>query len=146
MVLIRLAALLTAYLAALGPTTACGNPDAEAWESLISEGGQVEKELEALHRTQLAFFASNPKWTLRQCMPDLQGMDSGFGLLDLSWELDRWQTYAEALAEGGAGHDPRITAAGHLGVIKSDVWAKRQAFDRGLEFLEMLRCPVNPWK
>ena len=146
MALIRIAALLTVCLAALGPTTACGNPDAEAWKSLISESGQVEKELEELHGEQRAFFGKNGMSTLRQCMPDLQGMYSGFDLLDLSWELDRWQKYAEALAEGGAGRDLHSTARGHLVEIEVDVGHKRRAFERGLEILEFLRCPVNPWK
>ena len=65
--LIRIAALLTACLAALGFTTACGNPDAEAWESLISKSEQVEKELEELDAEQSAFFEHNPEWQLPQC-------------------------------------------------------------------------------
>ena len=64
---IRLVALLTACLAALGLTTACVNPDAEEWESLISEAGQVEKELEELQAEESAFFGHNPEWTLPQC-------------------------------------------------------------------------------
>ena len=146
MALIRLATLLTACLAVLGPATACRNPDAEAWESLISKGGQVEKELEELEAEQSAFFGKNGMETLRQCMPDLQGMYSVFDLLDLSWELDRWQKYAVALEEGGAGRDLHFTASRHLVEIEVDVQAKRRAFDKGLETLEWLRCPVNPWK
>ena len=66
---------------------------------------------------------------------------------DLSRELDRWQEYAEALAEGGAGRDSRFTADGHLVEIEVDVRGKRRAFDGGLETLEWLRCPVYyPWK
>ena len=67
MALIRIAALLTACLAALGITTACGNPDAEAWESLISKSAQVEKELQELEAEESAFFGHNPEWTLSQC-------------------------------------------------------------------------------
>ncbi len=105
--LIRRAALLTACLAALVLTTACGNPDAEAWESLIAKGGQVEKELEDLQAEHLAFFQKNGKGPVMVCArPTLERMVhevSGFDLLDLSWELDLWQEYAEGLAEGGAG-------------------------------------------
>ena len=150
MALIRLAALLTACLAALGATTACGNPDAEAWESLISKGGQVEKELEELRAESSAFFENNGEWTLRQCArPTWERMFnevSGFDLFELNLELDRWQKYAEALAEGGAGRDLHFTAVGHLVEIEVDIWGKRRAFDGGLETLEFLRCPVNPWK
>ena len=146
MALIRIAALLTACLAALGPTTACGNPDAEAWKSLISKSGQVERELEELQAERFAFFEHNPEWTLPQCArPTWEHMlneVSHVDLGDLSRELDRWQEYAEALAEGGAGHDTRFTAAGHLVEIEVDVRGKRRAFDRGLETLEWLRCPV----
>ena len=149
--LIRIAALLTACLAALGFTTACGNPDAEAWESLISKSEQVEKELEELDAEQSAFFEHNPEWQLPQCaratwermLNEVSHIDLG----DLSRELDRWQKYAEALAEGGAGHDLHFTATGHLVEIEVDVGFKRQAFDSGLETLEFLRCPVYyPWK
>ena len=150
MALIRIASLLTACLAALGPTTACRNPDAEAWESLISKGGQVEKELEELRAEQLAFFEYNPEWTLRRCARStwerMLNEVSGFDLVDLSQELDRWQKYAVALEEGGAGRDLHFTALMHLVEIEVDVGFKRQAFDKGLETLEWLRCPVNPWK
>ena len=148
--LIRIAVLFTACLAALGPVTACGNPDAEAWESLISKGGQVEKELEQLQAEELAFFGYNSEWTLPQCARPtwghMQNEVSGYDLFELSLELDRWQKYAEALAEGGAGSDLHFTASGHLVEIEVDVQAKRRAFDKGLETLEWLRCPVNPWK
>ena len=151
MALIRIAALLTVCLVALGPTTACRNPDAEAWESLISKGGQVEKELEELRAEESAFFGHNPEWTLPQCArPTWERMRnevSGVDLLDLSGELDRWQKYAEALAEGGAGRDLRFTASGHLVSIQIDVGLRRQAFDKGLTALEFLGCPVYyPWK
>ena len=151
MALIRLAVLLTACLAAFGLTAACGNPDAEAWESLISKGEQVEKELEELEAEQLAFFGHNPEWTLPQCArPTWERMIdevSHVDLGDLSRELDRWQEYAEALAEGGAGSDLHFTALGHLVEIEVDVQFKRQAFDKGLETLEWLNCPVYyPWK
>ncbi len=150
MALIRIAALLTACLAALGPTTACRNPDAEAWESLISKSGQVEKELEELRAERSAFFEYNPEWTLRRCArPTWERMFnevSGFDLFELNLELDRWQKYAVALEEGGAEHDLHFTALGHLVEIEVDVQAKRRAFDKGLETLEFLRCPVNPWK
>ena len=125
-------------------------PDAEAWEYHIAKGGQVEKELEDLEAEHLAFFQKNGRGPVMACArPTLERMVhevSGFDLLDLSWELDLWQEYAEGLAEGGAGLDLQMTVAGHLAVIEGDVWAKRQAFDRWLKTLEMLRCPVNPWK
>ena len=67
--------------------------------------------------------------------------------LDLSRELDRWQKYAEALAEGGAGRNLHFTAVGHLVEIEVDVWGKRRAFDGGSETLELLNCRVYyPWK
>ena len=148
---IRIAALLTVCLAALGFTTACGNPDAEAWESLISKGEQVEKELEELTAEHLVFFGHNGGPTSLQCArPTLERMlneVSHVDLGDLSWELDRWQKYAEALAEGGAERDLHFTATGHLVEIEVDLGFKRQAFDKGLETLEFLRCPVYyPWK
>ena len=148
---IRLVALLTACLAALGLTTACGNPDAEAWESLLSKSAQVEKELEELQAEQSAFFGHNPEWTLPQCArPTWERMFdevSHVDLGDLSRELDRWQKYAEALAEGGAGRNLHFTAVGHLVEIEVDVWGKRRAFDGGLETLELLNCRVYyPWK
>jgi hypothetical protein len=149
--LIRIAALLTACLAALGLTTACGNTDAEAWESLLSKSAQVEKELQELEAEESAFFGHNPEWTLPQCArPTWERMFdevSHVDLGDLSRELDRWQKYAEALAEGGAGRNLHFTAVGHLVEIEVDVQFKRQAFDEGLETLEFLGCPVYyPWK
>ena len=151
MALIRITALLTACVAVIGLTTACRNPDAEAWESLISKSGQVDKELEELSAEQSAFFGHNPEWTLPQCArPTWERMlneVSGVDLLDLSRELDRWQKYAETLAEAGGGRDLHFTALSHLVEIEVDVRGKRRAFDGGLEILEMLRCPVYyPWK
>ena len=99
----------------------------------------------------MAFFGHNPEWTLPQCArPTWEQMInevSGFDLVDLSIELDRWQEYAEALAEEGAGRDIRFISSSHLVSIEVDVWAKRRAFDKGLETLEWLKCPVYyPWK
>ena len=72
---------------------------------------------------------------------------SGVDPLDLSRGLDRWQEYAEALAEGGAGPDIRFISSSHLVEIEVAVRFKRQAFDKGLETLELLNCPVYyPWK
>ena len=151
MCLIRLAALLTVCLAALGPAAACGNPDAEAWESLISRSGQVEKELEELDWEYEVVLGHNPGSTLPQCaVPTWKRMleeVSGIDLLDLSRDLDRWQEYAEALAEAGAGHDVRLTARIHLVEIAAAVSLKRQAFDEALETLEFIGCPIyHPWK
>jgi hypothetical protein len=149
--LIRLAALLATCIAALGIITACGNPDAEKWESLISQSAQIEKELLELQAEESAFFGHNPESTLPQCAkPTWESMRkevSGYDLVELSLELDRWLEYAEALAEGGAGRDIHFTALGHLVEIEVDVQFKRQAFDEGLETLEFLGCPVYyPWK
>ena len=137
MALIRLAALLTATLAALGPTTACGNPDAEAWDSLISKGGQVEKELEELDSEYEVVLGHNPGWQLPRCaVPTWERMlneVSPVDLGDLSRDLDRWQEYAQALAEAGAGSDLHFTAQMHLVEIEVDVQFKRQAFNEALE-------------
>ncbi len=151
MAIVRTTALLTACLAALGLATACGNPDADAWESLISKGEQVEKELEELDAEQLAFFGHNPEWQLPQCArstwEQMLNEVSGFYLLELTRELDRWQEYAEALAEAGAGRDARFISSSHLVSIEVDVGFKRQAFDKGLETFEFLGCPIYyPWK
>ena len=149
---IRIALLLTACLTALGPTAACGNPDAEAWESLISNGEQVENELEELDAERSSFYSSNPGWTFRQCAGpisnplDFESIDFSFDLLDLSWELHQWREYAEALAEAGTGRDARFISSGHLAEIKVDLWDKRQAFDKGLGTIDLFGCPVNPWK
>ena len=93
MALIRITAMLTVCLAALGPTIACGNPDAEAWESLISKSEQVEKELEQLQAENLAFFGYNGGSASRQCArPTLKHMLNEVGHFDLevlSQELDR---------------------------------------------------------
>ena len=72
---------------------------------------------------------------------------SHIDLEDLSRELDRWQKYAEALAEAGAGRDTRFISSNHLVSIEVDVGFKRQAFDSGLETLELSDCPVYyPWR
>ena len=124
MALIRLATLLTACLTALGLTVACGNPNAEAWESLISKGKHVEKELEELQAEQLAFFGHNPEWSLPQCAkPTWERMlneVSHVDLGDLSRELERWGEYAEALAKEGAGRDLLFTSRSHLVEIEVD--------------------------
>ena len=149
MTLIRLAAVLTACLAAFGPSTGCANSDAEKWKSLVSKSEEVEKELEELRAEELAFFLNNPEWTLRRCArPTWEQMRSdvsGFDLLELNMELDRWQKYAEVLADAGAGSDLHFISLTHLVEIEVDVWAKRRAFDKGVETLAFLRCPVNPW-
>lgn len=149
--LVRLATLLAATLTALGPTTACGNPDADAWESLISRSGQVEKELEELDWEYEVVLGHNSGSTLPQCaVPTWESMlneVSPVDLGDLSRELDRWQEYAQALADAGAGREVQLTASWHLTEIQVDVQGKRQAFDGALETLEWLNCPVYyPWK
>ena len=151
MPLIRIASLLTACLAVFGLVAACANPDADAWESLISKSEQVEKELEELEWEQTRFFGHNPEWQLPRCArPTWESMFNELSpveLGDLSRDLDRWQEYAEALAEASAGRDVRFTAGSHLVEIEVDVGIKRQAFEEGLETFEFLRCPVYyPWK
>ena len=152
MALIRIAALLTSCLVALGVSIACGNPDAEAWERLISDGEQVAKDLEELQEERSAFYSSNPGWTFRQCAGpisdplDFESIDFSFDLLDLSWELDQWREYAEALTQAGTRRDARFISSGHLAKIKVDLQGKRQAFDRGFATIDFFGCPVNQWK
>ena len=120
------------------------------WGPLIADGVRVEEELESLRTEVRNFFGTEPiavcekPILIRPIVTCMNDAVSGFDLLDLSRELDRWQKYADGLAALGAGPDLRITSAGHLAGIEWKVPVRRFAFERGLRTVEVLGCTPNP--